>query len=141
MPFCVACGSTENLHHHHIVPKSLGGSDDDTNLITLCAKHHGQIHNARIAHDHSELTRKGLARVKAAGKPYGPIPYGKRRLDDKLVENPIETEIISLIAQLKESGLNYSQVAEKLNEMGYVKRNDLPWERWTARKVYVRHCT
>lgn len=33
---CVACGSTEALSLDHIVPWSLGGSDDVDNLQTMC---------------------------------------------------------------------------------------------------------
>ena len=28
------------LHVHHIVPRSEGGSDDDENLVSVCARHH-----------------------------------------------------------------------------------------------------
>jgi hypothetical protein len=30
---CVACGARDALHHHHLVPRIEGGSDDDTNMI------------------------------------------------------------------------------------------------------------
>lgn len=36
-------GDTE-LHAHHIVPKSEGGSDRFTNLVTLCADCHSRVH-------------------------------------------------------------------------------------------------
>ena len=39
--FCVACGIKENLHYHHLIPKIHGGSDEETNLITLCENCHG----------------------------------------------------------------------------------------------------
>ncbi len=35
-PICVACGSREDLQHHHLVTRGEGGSDDEWNLITLC---------------------------------------------------------------------------------------------------------
>jgi 5-methylcytosine-specific restriction endonuclease McrA len=34
------CTSLRNLHAHHVVFRSAGGSDDDANLTTLCAAHH-----------------------------------------------------------------------------------------------------
>jgi len=48
---CSICGKTENLEHHHIIPKADGGTDDETNLLTLCSEHHAVMHGI-------ELTRK-----------------------------------------------------------------------------------
>jgi 5-methylcytosine-specific restriction endonuclease McrA len=36
LTFCVACGATADLQHHHLVSKLDGGSDDEHNLFTLC---------------------------------------------------------------------------------------------------------
>jgi hypothetical protein len=41
---CGNCGSTENLHVHHIVPLSLGGSNELGNLRTLCKTCHAKLH-------------------------------------------------------------------------------------------------
>ena len=41
---CVGCGNTRRLQVHHIIPVSAGGSDDPSNLITLCSDCHEQIH-------------------------------------------------------------------------------------------------
>ena len=35
-PSCAACGAVKKLQVHHCVPVSEGGSDDWSNLITLC---------------------------------------------------------------------------------------------------------
>tara|TARA_B100001093_G_C26210463_1_gene751832 strand:+ start:113 stop:559 length:447 start_codon:yes stop_codon:yes gene_type:complete len=45
LDFCVLCGTTENLHHHHVIPKAQGGTDDEDNFITLCYDHHAMIHS------------------------------------------------------------------------------------------------
>lgn len=38
---CQACGATEDLHVHHIIPVSAGGERYDIdNLVTLCDTHH-----------------------------------------------------------------------------------------------------
>ena len=34
------CSSRRNLQAHHVVFRSQNGTDDDSNLITLCAFHH-----------------------------------------------------------------------------------------------------
>lgn len=31
---------------HHIIPKGMGGSDEPSNLVTLCAAHHRIVHKA-----------------------------------------------------------------------------------------------
>lgn len=44
IPFCAVCGETSNLEYHHFRPKSLGGSDDEKNILTLCGPCHGDFH-------------------------------------------------------------------------------------------------
>jgi 5-methylcytosine-specific restriction endonuclease McrA len=41
---CQECGSTQNLHVHHMKPRSQLGGDTMDNLITLCADCHGKCH-------------------------------------------------------------------------------------------------
>lgn len=45
---CVECGSTRNLHVHHVVPWEEGQADPHAldNLATLCALHHRRAHRA-----------------------------------------------------------------------------------------------
>ena len=37
---CVKCEESRSLHVHHVIPRKLGGSDELSNLITLCAACH-----------------------------------------------------------------------------------------------------
>lgn len=41
---CRECGFYKHLEVHHIIPKSKGGSDDSSNLITLCIRCHAKKH-------------------------------------------------------------------------------------------------
>ena len=41
---CQICGSRQNLQVHHKQLRSQQGSDDDFNLITLCASCHERLH-------------------------------------------------------------------------------------------------
>jgi 5-methylcytosine-specific restriction endonuclease McrA len=43
---CRNCGSTARLSVHHLLPAALGGSDDMSNLITLCGVCHPQFEQA-----------------------------------------------------------------------------------------------
>ena len=60
---CKTCGYIgEDTHVHHIIPKSLGVSDDDNNLIELCTICHGKAHNVEFAGD-SGIIKKGIAKT------------------------------------------------------------------------------
>ena len=48
LKFCCICGKTEDLQHHHVIPKVSGGNNDETNLITLCYKHHMWIQSKSL---------------------------------------------------------------------------------------------
>lgn len=57
---CLECGA-QATESHHIVPKSLGG----TQTVPLCGKCHARVHgmNAKRRDDHRYLTRLGLYRA------------------------------------------------------------------------------
>ena len=40
---CVRCGSTYYLNAHHVIPRSQGGPDDVSNLVSLCASCHARL--------------------------------------------------------------------------------------------------
>ena len=44
---CQICGSRQDLQVHHKQLRSQQGSDDDSNLITLCAGCHEALHRWR----------------------------------------------------------------------------------------------
>jgi hypothetical protein len=45
MPLCADCGTERpKLHRHHVVPRSQGGSDDQDNIILICANCHEDRH-------------------------------------------------------------------------------------------------
>jgi len=41
---CQVCGSMQNLQVHHLKFRSHSGSDEEQNLITLCAECHERMH-------------------------------------------------------------------------------------------------
>jgi hypothetical protein len=43
------CSSRRNLHVHHVIFRSHGGSDEDSNEVTLCLSHHLKgVHEGNI---------------------------------------------------------------------------------------------
>lgn len=97
---CAVCGIGGALEDHHVIPRSVGGSDDETNILTVCSCCHGKLHgsnkgkrwNASI----SALTKAGLAKKKEAG-----VVLGRPFLDVKYKHK---------IQELQESGLSQGKV-------------------------------
>lgn len=54
---CVLCDSRTRLFAHHVVARQDGGADDLSNLVTLCATHHGRIEAAIAAGRETDDTR------------------------------------------------------------------------------------
>lgn len=40
---CQKCKLGWDVENHHVIPKSIGGTDED-GILLLCEKHHKQIH-------------------------------------------------------------------------------------------------
>ena len=47
---CARCGGEFRVEEHHIIPRAQGGSDDENNLIHLCAVCHDKVHIG-VTHD------------------------------------------------------------------------------------------
>lgn len=108
---CAACGIKTNLQFHHLVPRSKGGSDDETNLVTLCTPCHGLWHNMPWSHDHRALMRDGVAKAKEEGKRFGPKPtiVGSPLLYLKKGNQPIDDVIFCLFHI---DGINMTRIRE-----------------------------
>lgn len=45
---CQICGSRNQVEGHHIIDHRFGGAADTDNIISLCHKHHRDVHNGQI---------------------------------------------------------------------------------------------
>lgn len=45
---CAVCGGREHLHTHHIIPVMAGGTNEEWNLITLCASCHPTVESRTL---------------------------------------------------------------------------------------------
>lgn len=126
---CVACGTVGNLNQHHLIPRSLGGSDDESNLLTLCGSCHAKAHQVKADWRSSELTKKALQAKKDRGERTGHIPYGKRLSADgvHLEDCQDEQSILSEIQRLRQSGMSFNKVASNLNQRSILKRDKSRW--------------
>ena len=57
--YCVVCGEKLIVHQHHFIPRSMGGSDEDTNMLSLCPTHHYWLHKMM----YSNTNRKKVEKV------------------------------------------------------------------------------
>ncbi len=120
---CVHCQGSGNLHVHHIVFRQDGGTNDLSNLMTLCAHCHGMIHDGFLKIEgkapHGLTITDGSGRLldgngrrvgpeilldRIEGGPYGPpsatVAEGKKLADLIGQEEVRESlEIVCLAAQ------------------------------------------
>jgi hypothetical protein len=72
LTFCVLCGQDDptTLEHHHYIPKVQGGTDDETNMFTLCGTCHGKVHDIPRPLRLSILIKEGnsLAETRSASE-------------------------------------------------------------------------
>ena len=134
LPFCVACGAKEDLQHHHLVTRAENGSDNETNLITLCAACHHKMHERQIhkVYNHSERTKDALAAAKARGIIIG-------GLRDKGRETPGRSRgnAPRLCGRYLRSSPS-SDTGLQLNERGIATPNGRPWSAVTVTRVRQR---
>ena len=134
---CAACGATDNLQYHHLIPRSMGGSDDERNLITLCGECHAKAHGVRANRRTSELARRAMATKKARGERVGAVPYGYTLADDgkTLEPNHDEQRAIRETQQIAARGLSLRKVAAELARRGFYARNGAQFEAEQVRRM------
>lgn len=81
--YCANCHSIDNLQVHHIIPLSLGGTNYESNLVTLCGNCHAKIHGIKLGDDWKELQRIGIERAKKEGKFKGGKP---KQINEELLK-------------------------------------------------------
>ncbi|MEW6571347.1 MAG: recombinase family protein [Nitrospirota bacterium] len=70
----------------------------------------------------AERTKATLAYKKDCGDSLGHIPYGNKRVNGKLVEDPDEQRVIREIKKLRRQGKSYRKIACILNDQGIPTR-------------------
>ena len=88
LPFCCACGNDDlsALEHHHFIPRSEGGPDDETNILTLCFSCHGKVHGI-VRRNLSVLIKQGIARAKTKG-----VKFGRPRFPDAVLQDILKRQ-------------------------------------------------
>ena len=110
---CFECNRAAD-HNHHVVPKSRGG----TRTVPLCSKCHDLVHAVGII----QMAQRGWKATKKAGKRYGNIPYGYKQGKTRLVKCRKEQAILTAMRRLKDKGLSWQEIADKLAAKGIKTR-------------------
>ena len=120
---CWECDAVGEVHHHHPVPRSRGG----TRTIPLCIDCHGKAHGIRMST--AQLTRDGIAAKKAKGELVGAVPYGyDLGADGKtLVANEAEQLVVAAVREIRAAGLSLRTIGARLVERGMVPRKGGAW--------------
>jgi len=91
MDICFECGGNENIHNHHIIPKSLGG----TKTIPLCIVCHSRVHGKDFVKFQS-LARLGIKRYVENGGKLG-RKVGTKESNEQFMSKPINQQIKGLV--------------------------------------------
>ena len=85
---CVNCHATQDLAYHHIVPLSMGGKDEISNMICLCKKCHCLIHFGEKGEiNHLEAIKRGKQAPKDNKNPRYYSQAQNRATQKYLAEN------------------------------------------------------
>lgn len=69
---CCNCGRTDDLHYHHIVPVTYGGTNALSNWAVFCGICHDKIHYGDHGEiDHGAAVRNGIKNAQANGVRVG----------------------------------------------------------------------
>ena len=133
---CFECGIDGEIHNHHVVPKSKGG----TKTVPLCTICHGKIHDRNFL-NHKQLTRQGLANAKKRGvklgKPENLNANGRKKGLAKVIQNKLSNEnwnrAKEFISKLDTKHL--TNIALLLNENGYRTRRGCMFTPSTVKRL------
>ena len=102
--FCFECGSTDNIEHHHVVPKVLGG----TKTVPLCIKCHSLVHQKDFT-KFRELAKKGIQKkIRETGQ------WGRTKGSKESTEKFLSKEKNQQIKEMLEDGYTYMEIKEEI---------------------------
>lgn len=82
--------------------------------------------------------KQTMAVRKAAGKTYGPPPFGYRAEDGLLVEDPAEQFVIKLVEKLHAEGQSERAITRSLDQAGVKSRKGVPFLKTSVHNMLAR---
>ena len=108
--YCAVCGVKKELQNHHFNPISLGGKDEDTNILTLCTLHHNFIHKMKLKLNHNQMVKNTKQkRIKDGFYTGGYMPYGYKKLQTFETKNARNIKV-----DLVKIGFDYGSAKYKI---------------------------
>jgi site-specific DNA recombinase len=105
--------------HIESVDGAGNGDGPTAELIRTIMTAFAQYERARIR----LATKAALATKKARGEVVGTVPYGFKRVGDRLVDVPDEQEVIRLAKSMHANGLSLRNIAARLSHLGHSSRS------------------
>jgi uncharacterized protein YegP (UPF0339 family) len=139
---CFECESVGEIHQHHVIPLSLGG----TKTVPLCVDCHGKIHNLDFR-NHSVLTKKGLENAKKRGVKLGSPQNLSKDARNKGInsikrnrsenQNWISAKKFMDDYILKNKKYTLTELSKKLNSEGYRTRKGCLFSPGIVRRLII----
>jgi hypothetical protein len=144
LDFCVACGERDpaSLEHHHLVPRAVGGSDDNANLITLCHLCHGKAHGYQRQNVRA-LTASALAAAKARGVKLGGPKLADARIGAvetlKAGADARAANVLPVVRDIQAAGItSLNAIASTLNARGVPTARGGMWTHQGVKNLLAR---
>jgi len=110
MTKCWECeAETDNIHHHHVVPKSRGG----TKTVPLCISCHAKAHHRNKNMASGRLTSDIIKKRLESGGRWGRAFLGFKVENSKMVPTKL-AYIIKEAASMSEAGISQKDIASYL---------------------------
>lgn len=123
---CWECNAVGDVHEHHPVPQSRGG----TKTIPLCEGCHGKAHHRDGAMSTSALTKAALQAKKARGEKMGGVPFGAGRDD--------AAKAVRIMLDLRAQGMTLRAIVAELDRMGIATQKGRKWTATTVKRILDR---
>lgn len=118
------CGN--NIIFHHVIPISIGGTENDSNLVPLCKNCHTKLHGISSENNilsHSALIKEGIKKAKENGIHCGrkeitkdDIPSIFYEFYEKTLNNELTiTEAAARIPMSRTTFYKYKKILEENN--------------------------
>ncbi len=125
---------TEDIHHHHVIPRSRGG----TKTVPLCLECHAKAHHRRKNMSSSTLIKAGMRQAALNGSKIGNprLDEARLRATEVRIENGrrYRTRIMTVINEIRDAGVTtLEHIARCLNARGITTAQG---KRFTASSVH-----